>query len=84
MIGRFIIVLAVLLGAALAPSASAQQQQQASCAAWAQRLQSRADAFDARCARTPMTINGPEWQACQAEHDAIMNERNQWIAACQR
>jgi len=84
MASRIKVAFAVLLGGAVLAQTAAAQQQQANCAAWAQRLQSRADAFDARCARTPMTINGPEWQACQAEHDAIMNERNQWIAACGR
>ncbi len=82
MVSKNNVALAVLLGGAVfAQSAWAQK---VDCAAWAQRLQARADAFDARCATTPMTINGPQWRACQAEQTAILKQRDQWIAACRR
>jgi hypothetical protein len=79
---KIMVLSVVLLGVLACPQPGSAQS--ADCAQWAQRLQARADAFDARCSRTPMTINGPQWQACQAEQSAILAERDRWVAACRR
>jgi hypothetical protein len=80
----FCVSVAMLAGSALAVHGIAAEAQSPDCAAWAQQIQARGDAFDARCATTPMTVNGPQWQACQAEQATIMAERDRWIAACRR
>jgi hypothetical protein len=82
MIGR----IGVAIGTAFSCVAFAQNAsaQQVDCAAWAQQIQGRADAFDVQCARTPMPINGPQWQTCQSEQAAILAERDKWMASCRR